>query len=290
MSKRKILLQLDTDRHPSVFDSVVAVDGGADELFRHGGVEPEDVEGLIHGAMFTRGPADLKSTAVFIGGHNVARAEELLGMVTRAFFGPLRCSVMLDPNGANTTAAAAVLAAARHLDLENTRALVLGGTGPVGQRVALLLGLRRAEVWLGSRTIDRANDACAAIRSRNPDLDPSPVAVGDSASFARFTDQVHLIIAAGAAGARLISRDHLRGQTELKVLVDLNAVPPSGIEGVEPGDSGRQAEGIFHYGAIGVGGMKMKIHKAAIARLFESNDQILDAEQILQIGLRLMMA
>ena len=55
--KRKILIQLDTDPHPSVFDRVVAIDAGVDELFSYGGVKPEQVAGLVHGAIFTRGPA-----------------------------------------------------------------------------------------------------------------------------------------------------------------------------------------------------------------------------------------
>src|SRR5579862_7251461 len=72
MDKRKILIQLDTDAQPSVFDRVVAIDAGADEVFSYGGVRPEQVQGLVHGAIFTRGPKDLKRTALFIGGSDVA--------------------------------------------------------------------------------------------------------------------------------------------------------------------------------------------------------------------------
>src|SRR5437763_8499602 len=140
MDKRTILIQLDTDTHPSVFDRVVAIDAGADEVFAYGGVRPEQVRDLVHGAIFTRGPKDLKRTAIFIGGSDVTAGERLLAEVRKHMlpqFG-LRVSVLLDANGANTTAAAAVRAAERHLDLKATPALVLGGTGPVGQRVALL--------------------------------------------------------------------------------------------------------------------------------------------------------
>src|SRR4051812_17030772 len=92
----KILLCLDTDAQPSVFDAVVAIDAGADQLLRHGGVEPDAVRNLVYGAMFTRGPADLKSTAIFIGGTDVAAGEKLLATATACFFGPMRVSVMLD--------------------------------------------------------------------------------------------------------------------------------------------------------------------------------------------------
>ena len=113
MTTPKILVQLDADTHASVFDSVVALDAGADHLLRHGHVQPEQVRDLVYGAMFTRGPDQLHNTAIFVGGSNVASGEQLLAEVTKCFFGPMRVSVMLDANGANTTAAAAVLAAAR---------------------------------------------------------------------------------------------------------------------------------------------------------------------------------
>src|SRR5689334_9280834 len=124
--KRKILIQLDSDPHPSVFDRVAAIDAGADELFSYGGVKPEQVAGLVHGAIFTRHPRDLKHTAVFVGGSDVSAGERLLAEAVKAMKTVgLSVSVLLDSNGCNTTAAAAVRAAARHLDLKESRALVL---------------------------------------------------------------------------------------------------------------------------------------------------------------------
>jgi hypothetical protein len=117
MAKPKVLIQLDTDAQPSVFDAIVAIDAGVDHLLRHAAVTVDEVQDLVYGGMFTRSPADLKSTAIFVGGSNIAAAEEILAQVRRTFFGPLRISVLFDANGANTTAAAAVLAAARHSQL-----------------------------------------------------------------------------------------------------------------------------------------------------------------------------
>ena len=105
---QKLLLQLDTSPHPSVFDRVVAFDGGADEVMSYGGVTEDAVRDLVHGAIFTRGPKDLHNTAIFIGGTDMAAGERLLAAVKKAFFGPMRVSVMLDSNGSNTTAVAAV--------------------------------------------------------------------------------------------------------------------------------------------------------------------------------------
>lgn len=284
MSKPKILIQLDGDAQPSVFDGVVAVDAGAEFLFRHGGVQPADVRGLIHGAMFTRGPEDLRRTAVFVGGSNVAAGEELLREVTASFFGPFRVSVLMDANGANTTAAAAVLAAAAHVPLRGAAALVLGGTGPVGQRAVRLLAAEGAAVRVGSRSVARAGEVCQVVAQRVSGAQLTPVAAGSSDEAAAALAGVQIVIAAGAAGVELLTAEARRSSQSLKVAIDLNAVPPAGLGGVEATDRAKERDGVFCYGALGVGGTKMKIHKAALRRLFKTNDQVLDAEQVFQLG------
>src|SRR6476661_10780119 len=170
MDKKKILIQLDTDAQPSVFDRVVAVDSGVDFLFTHHGVKPDQVQGLVHGAIFTRHSRDLKSTAVFIGGSDVTAGEAVLAAVMKSLIPQygMTVSVMLDSNGSNTTAAAAVRAASKHMDLGQARALVLGGTGPVGLRVARLLARQGAHVRLGSRSVERAQAVAAAIKQALP--------------------------------------------------------------------------------------------------------------------------
>jgi hypothetical protein len=286
MDKRKILIQIDTDVLPSVFDRVVAIDAGADEVFSYGGVRPEQVQALVHGAIFTRGPKDLKSTAIFIGGSDVTAAERLLAEAAKALlpqFG-LRVSLMLDANGANTTAAAAVRAAARHLELNGAAALVLGGTGPVGQRAALLLAGAGAVVRIGSRQQSRAAVVADTLRARVKDARLEPVATGTTEELHRALEGRTLVIAAGAAGAVLLPASARATCPGLKVAIDLNAVPPLGIEGVGPMDRGADHGGVVSYGALGVGDTKMKLHKAAVARLFERNDQVLDAEQIFELA------
>lgn len=284
MSKPKILIQLDTDSHPSTFDAVVAVDAGVDHLFQYGGVTPENVEGLVHGAMFTRGPGDLHQTAIFIGGSSVEAGERLLERVRKCFFGPMRVSVLFDANGANTTAAAAVLAAAKHVSLEGATATVLAGTGPVGQRAARLLAARGAQVRVASRAIAKAEAVCNAIRSRQPAAKLTPVQTSGADETASALRGASLVIAAGAAGVELLSAEARNQVPELKLAIDLNAVPPLGIAGIQPPDKAVERDGAICYGALGVGGTKMKIHRAAIERLFASNDQILDAEEVFALG------
>jgi hypothetical protein len=284
--KAKILILLDADPQPSVFDRVVAVDAGADQLFAYGGVKPEQVQGLVHGAIFTRGAKDLHRTAIFIGGSDVAAGDAILAEVRKHLLPKwgLQVSVMLDPNGANTTAAAAARAAARHLDLKDAPALVLGGTGPVGQRVVRLLARQGAEVRIGSRQAARAEAACRSIGQQVPGAKLSACAAGTGDELKKALDGRSVVIAAGAAGAVLLPKPVRLACSSLRVAIDLNAVPPLGIEGVEMGDKAKDRDGVVGYGAIGVGDTKMKIHKSAIAKLFERNDQIIDAEEAYEIA------
>jgi hypothetical protein len=287
--KRTILLQLDTDPHPSVFDRVVATDSDVDMLFSYGGVTPAQVPGLIHGAIFTRGSKDLHRTAVFIGGSDVAAGEALLAAVRKTLLPQynLQVSVLLDSNGANTTAVAAVRAAAQHLNLPDTQALVLGGTGPVGQRVARLLAREGARVRIGSRQFDRAQGVADLIRQAVPTARVEPVATARSADAAPALADCQLVVAAGAAGVVVLPQAIRLQAGSLRVAIDLNAVPPVGIEGVGVSDKAQMRDGILAYGALGVGGLKMKIHRAAVRQLFTRNDQILDAEEVYALALNL---
>jgi hypothetical protein len=287
--KRKILVQLDTDPQPSVFDRVVAVDSGVDFLFTHHGVKPDQVQALVHGAVFTRGPKDLKSTAVFVGGSDVGAGEAVLHAVRKSFvpqYG-LTVSVMLDSNGSNTTAAAAVRAASRHMDLGQAKVLVLGGTGPVGQRVARLLARQGADVRIGSRSVERAQAVAAAMKVAVPDARVEAVSSAGAGDGPKALEDRTLVIAAGAAGAMLLPAKARAAAKSLHLLIDLNAVPPAGIEGVEVTDKAVTRDGVLCYGAIGVGDTKMKIHRAAVAQLFEKNNLVLDAEEIYELALRL---
>lgn len=280
---KRILLQLDTDPAPSVFDRVVAIDAGVDELFSYGGVTVENVTPLVHGVMFTRGPADLHHSAIFIGGSNVAAGESLLKQIRQTFFGPLRVSVMLDSNGSNTTAAAAVRAAASHLTLNESRAVVLGGTGPVGERAARILAGEGASVVVASRSVDRAEQVCERIRAAVPEARLIPSLSTPDALSAQ-AKGTHLLLAAGAAGVQFLSQSERASWTDLKVAIDLNAVPPVGLEGIEVTDRAVQQGNVLCYGAIGIGGSKMKLHKRALQHLFEKNESILDVNEIYELS------
>jgi len=282
---KRLLLQLDADRLPSAFDRVVAYDAGADEVLSYAGVGEADVRGLVHGAIFTRGPKELKNTALFIGGSHMAAAERLLEAARQAFFGPFRVSAMLDPNGSNTTAAAAVVKLVRAAggDVRGSRATVLAGTGPVGVRAAGLLLRAGALVTITSRDPEHAATAAREIGARFKG-EVQSIGVTSPSDLERVIASAELLLACGPAGVQLVPRQAWAKRSGLKAVGDVNAVPPLGVEGVEVTDDGEPREGIRAFGALGIGGLKMKAHKATIAQLFERNDLIFDAEQIYDLA------
>ncbi|MBL9165716.1 MAG: bifunctional NADP-dependent methylenetetrahydromethanopterin dehydrogenase/methylenetetrahydrofolate dehydrogenase [Planctomycetaceae bacterium] len=284
MSLKKILVCLDADPQPSVFDGVVAVDAGVDVLFRHGAVTTAQVRDLVYGAIFTRGPQELKHTAVFIGGSDVTAAEALCKAAHEAFFGPMRVSVMLDANGANTTAAAAVLAARRHVPLSGAIVTVLAGTGAVGRRVVRLLAREGARVRVASRKLTHAEGTCDKVSRVVPGADLTAWTNENAMAAATAVEGAQAVIACGPPGVELLPKGYLAQAVGLQAAIDLNAVPAHGLGDVAPTDRATHYGEIVCYGAIGVGGTKMKIHKAAIAKLFTRNDLVLDAEEIYAIG------
>jgi hypothetical protein len=287
---RKLLLQLDTSPHPSVFDRVVAYDAGADEIMSHGGVTEDVVRDLVHGCIFTRGPKDLKNTAVFIGGTDMASGERLLAAVRQAFFGPMRVSVMLDSNGGNTTAVAAVVKLQQAAgDVQGHRAVITAGTGPVGVRAAGLLAKAGADVTITSRRAEQTMPVIEQIRQRFGGS-VRAVALADASQAPAVLEGAELLLNTGPAGVRLVPRDAWAKRAGLRAAADLNAVPPLSIEGIEVTDDGLERDGVKVFGALGVGGLKMKIHKACIARLFERNDLVLDVETIAEIAHDLVQA
>jgi ribulose 1,5-bisphosphate synthetase/thiazole synthase len=281
---RKLLLQLDSSRLPSVFDQVVAYDAGADDIMSYGGITEGDVRDLIHGCIFTRGPKDLKNTAVWIGGNNMSAGEQLLAMAQDALFAPFSVSIMLDSNGSNTTAVAAVVKIEETLgDLRGKKVVILAGTGPVGQRAAGLLAKDGAHVTITSRKPEQGDKARQFIGVRF-DVEVEAVALADPSGLPRVLDGVEILLNSGPAGVPMVPRSAWTAVKTLKMAVDLNAVPPLGIEGVEVNDAGEQREGVVVYGAFGVGNFKTKLHKACVTKLFTRNDLVLDAEAIADVA------
>ena len=283
MMMRKLLLQLDSSRLASVFDKIVALDAGADEVLSYGGVAPEDVRDLVHGCIFTRGPKDLHNTAVWIGGNNMSQGEQLLAMAQDALFKPFTVSIMLDSNGSNTTAVAAVVKIEQAVDtVKGKRVVVVAGTGPVGQRVAGLLGKGGAKVVITSRKPEQGEKARRSIGERF-EIPVEITELSNPDQAAKVLEKADILVNAGPAGVMMVPKAAWfdRG---VKVVVDFNAVSPVGVEGVELNDAGEKRGGAVVFGAFGVGNFKTKLHKRCVAKLFEKNDLVLDAEGIADIA------
>jgi hypothetical protein len=276
---KKLLFLFDTDPYASVFDTVVAYDGGADRVAGYANVTPDNVGGLVDGTIFTRGGKEKQNTAIFVGGGDMAKGETLLKAVQKKFFGPFRVSVMLDPNGSNTTAAAGVALLAKTGKLKGKKAVVLAGTGPVGMRAAALLAQEGADVTITSRSKDRAEKAAKAIEERFG-VKVKPVQGADEESRAKDLDGAPIVFAAGAIGIELVKKDHWEENPTIEMVADVNAQPPLGLEGIEATDKGKERHGKICFGALGIGGLKLKLHRACIGKLFESSDAVLDAENI----------
>jgi len=280
---KKLLFQLDTDPYPSVFDTVVAYDGGADHVTGYGNVTPQNVGALVDGTIFTRAPKDKKYTAIFIGGSNMAAGQELFRSVKKKFFANFRVSVMLDSNGSNTTAAAGVAMLTRSGSIAGKRAVVLAGTGPVGLRAAALLAKEGANVALTSRKRERAENACLQIKERFG-VSVSPIEAVDNTARGAALKGTHVVFAAGAAGAQLLEESHWQNNPSIELMADANATPPLGIAGVDMMDKAANRHGKTTYGSIGFGGLKLLVHRACIGKLFDSDNQVFDAEEIYAIA------
>jgi methylenetetrahydrofolate/methylenetetrahydromethanopterin dehydrogenase (NADP+) len=280
---KKLLYQFDTDALPSVFDNVVGFDGGADHISAYGGVNTKNVGGLVEGAIFTRGLKDKKNTAIFIGGGNMLEGEAVLAAVRKKFFAKFRVSVMFDCNGSNTTASAAVAWLAHGRSLAGKRAVVLGGSGPVGQRAAVLLAREGASVALTGRKREVVQAASDSIHSRFG-IVTEPIEAPTNIERGAAIEGAQIVLATGAAGITLLEEKQWQDSRTLELIADANASPPAGIEGVGQNDRGLLKHGKMLFGSLGFGALKLALHRACVARLFEQNDLLLDAEEIYAIA------
>jgi len=277
--KRSVLHMLDPMPHVSPFDINMAVDAGFDLIFPYHTVQPEQVNGLVQDAIFSRGPSGVKRTGVFIGGRDIGVALNMLEMAKNAMVPPFEVSVLADPSGAFTTAAALVACVERQLKrchgkaLTGAHAVVFGGTGPVGLATAVIASLAGAEVTIVDPfNIDVALDKASEYNARCGARIVGTYASSD-ADKARLLAQADLIFCTAKAGVQVLSAGVLADATQLKVAGDVNAVPPLGIEGIKRTHDGEplihavNSPGAVGIGSLAVGDIKYKLQNALLASL-----------------------
>ncbi|MFN8708406.1 MAG: bifunctional NADP-dependent methylenetetrahydromethanopterin dehydrogenase/methylenetetrahydrofolate dehydrogenase, partial [Planctomyces sp.] len=183
------------------------------------------------------------------------------------------------------TAAAAIAVARNRMSLSGCTATVLGATGPVGIRAAQLLASEKAKVRVVSRTMDRAIAVCRTIEQSSGNQCTEPTVAATAEEFESVCRGSDRVVAAGAAGVSFLPEGALSQLSGLKMAIDLNAVPPAGIAEIGVMDRGTEKNGVLCYGALGVGGLKMKVHKQSVRKLFESSQQVIDLTEIYQLAL-----
>jgi hypothetical protein len=281
---KKILIQLDTDKHPSAFDAIAAYDAGVDIVIGYGEITAENLTGVVQGAIFPRGPDGLANTAFWVGGSKVRDGEAVFEAAQKLFFKPFNPSIMLDSDGSNTTSAAAVARVRGAVELKGTKAAVIG-VGPVGLRTAELLRREDAEVTMFTFPPDamegkyrRASGISVAEEAGFEVIEPGSSDELDSALSGRA-----VIYAAGPAGTQILRRSGW-AQEGVRVVVDYSAADPVGVEGVDRGDSLEEADGVLKLGALAVGGPKMKLQKACIQAMFETKGTVLDLDGVYDVA------
>lgn len=280
-----MIIFLDTDKYVSPFDMLTAVDLFPEaEIFHFSSVMPEDSKRLIQDAMFPRGPDGAKQTKIFIGGYDVEKAMQILEIAQKTMFPPFELSVIVDPRGAYTTASGAV-AKTLGLSLEKgfgdfagKTITILAGTGPVGMVASRLYAMEKANVIVTSRSLDRAVAVADKINEEIKDKR----AVGMEASAPALTGEAiknaDIILSAGAAGIQLLPLTVLQEYGKrCKVVADINAVPPLGVEGLKSTKEGVEVlPGIFGIGALAIGTFKNVVEAELFKRAVDAPKGIFD--------------
>lgn len=280
---KKILVYLSNEPKPSLFDLIVAYDSDVDVVLPYGDISKDDITDMVYGCIFTRRPKKLINTAILIGGNDSDLADKMMKKAKKTFFGDFKVSIMADPNGNSTTSAATVVKIKDKLeDLKGMKAVVLAGTGPVGERVSVLLHRERVNVTLTSRKQEKAEKVCQKIKEKY-DKDVSPKQVSDDAECLEAVKGADIVVATGKAGIQLMSKEVWSQCPSIKVLADVNAYPPAGIEGVEVADDGREVDGKYLFGAVAVGDIKTKGMRDVIRKMYDEKGAYMDLEKIYDI-------
>jgi len=276
MSKRSIVHMIDPMVHNSPFDINMAADAGYEVVIPYNNVKLEEVAGLTQDAIFSRGPAGVKKTGMFIGGRDIGLAMDMLDAAKKAMVPPFEVSVFADPSGAFTTAAALVACVERDLKknfdlpLSGMRAVVFGGTGPVGLATAVIVAHQGADTTIVDHfSIDTALDFAKEAQIRYGVTLRATAAASD-ADKARLLSNADLVFCTAKAGVQVLNASVLEDAKQLKVAGDVNAVSPLGIEGLGIMDSGEplvlaiNSKGAVGIGALAVGNVKYNLQHALL--------------------------
>jgi len=286
MAIRSVIHLFDPMPHNSPFDLNMAVDAGFDVLLPYSNVKLGEINDLVQDAIFSRGPSGVKRTGIFIGGRDIGLAMEMLESAKKAMVPPFEVSVFADPSGAFTTAAALVAAVEgqlkeKHgLELKGQRAFVFGGTGPVGLATAVIASLAGASTTIVDHlSIDTALQKAEEYNKLFGCTLKGTYASSD-ADKARLVSHADIVFCTAKAGVQVLSEDELADAQQLKVVGDINAVPPLGVQGIKRLDYGEplrcaaNSPNAVGIGALAVGNIKYKLQNRLLALMLETEQPI----------------
>ena len=278
METPRILHMMTPLKHMSPFDVNMALDAGFDTAIPYTSVTLDDVTGLVQDAIFSRGPEGVKRTGMFIGGKRAIEALDMMKRAKAAMVPPFEISVFTDPAGSFTTAAAMVACVKVALkerfstELNGKRIAIFGGTGVVGFASGVIAAIDGAQATLiGYDGPDRVRKLAQEANARFS----VNIAHADGSTEEQKEELVRgadIIFAAGPAGKRLITLDRMKQAKHLRVVTDVNAVPPSGVEGVGVNDNATPIPGIsaIGIGALAVGNIKYKTEAGLFKEMIET--------------------
>ena len=282
----RILIHLDHNPHPRVFDQIMSLDGGADQILAHGDVDPQDVPVLVNGALYSRPRDELHRTALLITGTNDHVIDEMVRQARRAFFGPYRISLMSECKGGSTVAAATVARVRQLVALTKARVVILGG-GPAGARVAGILAGEGARVRLTVFDEEEAAERARFVASTFEEAIETVVwktgeALDDVVAGAK------VLITAGPPGLMLLPRRVWSEMRGLELVVDISGAEPAGIEGLSGEEDGDPAptngHNVLAVGGLAVSRYKIRVHRAAVEGLFRREAVVLGPVEIARLA------
>ena len=282
MANKNILHMVTPLKHMSPFDVNMALDAGFDAVVAYTHVTLDEVTGLLQDAIFSRPPKVGARTGMFFGGKNASLALDMLAKAKAAVVPPFGISLFADPGGSFTTAAAMLACIEKMLrdrkgrDLKRTKVAVFGATGVLGFAVAATAALEGADVTLvGYDGIKRVGESAGEIKTRFG-VDVHAADGSDDTNKAAILAAAEVVACCGRAGVRVVTRMQLEAAGGLLVAADANAVPPSGIEGLDAMANGVEltAHGALGIGPLAVGNIKYKTESGLFARMISATKPV----------------
>jgi methylene-tetrahydromethanopterin dehydrogenase len=281
MEKVSILHLITAAKNASPFDVNMGFDAGFDKIMPYTDVQLSEVSALVQDAIFSRSPSGVKREHIFIGGRDIDVAMDMLGTARKAMVPPFEVSVFADPSGAFTTAAGMMAKVEHHLkkqfglELAGRKVSIFGATGPVGGCTAVIAAKYGAQVrMVAHRAVSDVQEKADSYKQRYG-VDLECVDGSTEALKNDIIQDTEIVLCCAAAGVQVISHKQIETSKLLKIVADVNAIPPLGAEGVDMMADGVLIHGTtaFGIGALCIGNVKYNAQLNLLKLMLESNEK-----------------